>query len=251
MSPLTILILISFQNIAYTIQVKFTKHGGKMFVETDSKHYAMYGQVTDMFGVRVVVVSDNNHYFQTSNCEKKWQDLDSINQEHLKGYKKIREEYSKFKDESPSISGIPTDSYTWSNTFSKEEREYSEERLDDNTLVFSSKYFPGNLAKLISSGNIVIFVYYDGRVVLKTLDCLYLNEKILIRGINRSLINRSKLSLFSSTGDNALRKYLEKSGINEEKFELEQKFIKTYTSKELAAMQRAVMSEGSRFLNGY
>lgn len=247
-----ILIVISFQSVAFSSQITFTKNRGKVFVETDPEHFAMYGQVTDKDGVRVIVVDRNNHYYQTSKCESEWERLKDINQDHARDYRKIRDEYSTIKGESPEISKIPSERYTWSTNLSKQDDvKYSAVRLDYNTVVFSSRFFPGDLAKLIYSGDLVIFVHYDGRVIIKRWDCMYLNEKILIRATNQNLVDQGGLRLFIQSRDQAFKKFLEKNQFNEQEFDNEQKFIRTYTYAEYAAMQKAVLAQGSGAINGH
>lgn len=212
----------------------------------------MYGQVTDRDGIRIIVVGANNHYYQTSKCENKWEDLQDINQDHVRDYRKISEKYSVIKEESPEISKVPTERYTWSTNLSKDDAKYSAIRLDDTTLVFSSKYFPGDLAKLIYSGGLRIFVHYDGRVILKRWDCMYLNEKILIKAINQNLVDQKGSLRFSiQSRDKAFKKFLENNKFDELEFENEQNFIITYTYAEYAAMQKAVLAQGSDAINSH
>lgn len=122
-------------------------------------------------------------------------------------------------------------------------KEFSVVRLDSNTVAYSSQYFPEELAKVIISGNVIVFAHYDGNVRIKTTECLYNNEKILIDGIKK-LDPDWKKSVLSSTGDKLLRKHLQHNPMYSSpngSFKYEQNFYKTRTPKELAAMKRAFL----------
>lgn len=94
-----------------------------------------------------------------------------------------------------------------------------------------SRYFPDELAKVVIGGNLVTFVHYDGKVVMKTMNCLNINEKILIEGILEIDPDWKKL-VFSFEGDKASKKYLKRHPLDVTpygSFALEQGYSKTYT----------------------
>lgn len=238
-----LLVVISLQAIANATTITFSKIHDKIYVETDLQHYALYGQVTDKDGIRVIAVNGNTRAHQTAKCDADWNSMDKID----KDYSSIREAYLDVREKCLEASSKPKKSCIWSDTFTSDQKDYSTVRLDEDTVVYSSKYFPAELAKVIISGNVVIFVHYDGLVALKTKNCLYLNEKKLIAGIYKAEGSGNKLAgIFHPKGDGAIKKHIKSSEFNEEKFNLEQEYFKTYTTEDYARMDAKV--RGSAFL---
>lgn len=237
LSILAILIALSLNAIVSADEVTFVKSKGRIYVQTDKRHYALFGQVKDNDGIRIIVVNGKIRYYLTSGCKTGMHDLSSqdVNEYFEAGY-----EYMKVDQKSPMLSNIPTDKYSWSDTISDERKEFSIVKLDEETLVFTSKYFPNGLAKVIMSGDVVIFVYPDGQLVMKTMPCLYKNEKRLIDGIKKIDTSGKKYNIFSSNTDKALKIYLKFYPINVDDFSEEQRYNKILTEKEMADIDRAV-----------
>lgn len=109
-----------------------------------------------------------------------------------------------------------SEDYFWSDSFT-EGVDVGEQpvvrKIDDNTLVYASEYFPSFLARVIISENVVIYVQYNGVVTIKTMNCLYLNE--FLTDFDEST------SLLSSKVDKVLKKHLESNN-----FELELDYFK-------------------------
>lgn len=108
--------------------------------------------------------------------------IKNIDEAALKSYRDVR---AKFLSEKRGPEESP-ESFIWSTTFSEDgKREFSAYRLGGSTVVYSSEYFPKGLARVIINIRLVMFVHYDGRVVIKNTDCLDTNEKILVDGIKK------------------------------------------------------------------
>lgn len=182
---LTILVVLSLNAIVNATRVTFTKMGDKIYVETDPQHYAIFGQYQDEHGNMIVAVNDEHQYKLGTTCEKKWQNIKDLNGEELDNYKEIREKFLAEKRKSPILSKTSTDSYTWSDTFSTEDRNFSVMRLDGSTVVYSSRYFPSKLARIIISGEIIISIRFDRSVVMKSMHCSTEKEKLLYETIKR------------------------------------------------------------------
>lgn len=215
-----ILIALSLQALAGATKVTYSINitSGKIYAETDEKHYAMYGQVKDKDGVRIESASEDGQYYLTSKCESSWTDIKKIDEHTLSSYHQIRENFlalTKGPEESP-------DFYIWSDEFSNNQRGFSAVRLDPQTVVYGSQYFPSVLARVIISGQLAAFVHYDGNVRMKTLYCLCENEKIFIDGLKRINVN-GKNSMFAFAGDKVLKKHLENNSFREFTFRLERK----------------------------
>lgn len=238
---LLILVALSFQAIADATQFTFTKIGWKVYAETDPEHFAMFGQVRDQYGLRIVSADKEGHYHLKPDCKYEWKSIDKIDEATLRSYRGVRENYLAEKrgpKESP-------DSYTWTDSFSSDDkREFSAVRLDSKTVVYSSGYFPKELARVVINGNLIVFVHYDGRVVMKTRICTYTNEEILLGGIQK-IDPEWKKSMFSSTGDKPLKKHLKRNPINATpygNFILDQKFRKPDDPGEMQNLQRRLMN---------
>lgn len=219
---MSILLAVSLHALADATQLTFSKIEGKIYVETDPKHFAMFGQVKDKDGIRAISTDEETQYHLTEKCEIGNTYVDKIDADTRYKYCQVIEnhlEETRRPGESPK-------SYIWTNTFSSEQSDYSVVRLDPETLVYSSQYFPSKLGRVIISGPVVIFVHYDKSIALKTIGCLDPNERILVRGLNK--INpETKKSVLSATGDKILKKHLKQNSIDEPKFYLEQKFAWT------------------------
>lgn len=184
----------------------------------------------------------NYHVELTDKCGSRSKELNKVDEDILRAYSRVREECLKEDNRSPAISNIPTESYTWSTNFSGPQ-EYSVVRLDDNTVVYSSRYFPSKVAKVIISGDIIIFVYYDGQVTMKPLNCLGLNEKILIKGIKKIKTDGKKSFSLFAKDEGALKSYLASHKINEENFYDEQLYIKIWTKRDIEILKKVAMQK--------
>lgn len=235
-------VVFSLCTIVDANRLSFSKYDGWIYAETDQFHYALYGQITDNDGIRIISVDEGDHFYQKSNCESKWQELNKIDPDYVPMYKRIRETYLKLDESRKNSPGA----YTWHEYFYEDMKEFSAVRIDDETVIISSKYFPGRLAKVIISGDIIVFVHYDGRVRIKTNKCLSLNEKILISGINKINLEGKKSSCFHFSNDKPLKTYMKSQSFNSAGFDLEQNFSKIYTKQEIAAADNAVKGVGVR-----
>lgn len=63
----------------------------------------------------------------TSRCETGWKDLKTDNTAET--YHDVRLTYLDVKEKSRALSGVPTNKYLWSETFSSEHTEFSAVRL--------------------------------------------------------------------------------------------------------------------------
>lgn len=245
----TIFVLLSIcASLADAGQLAFSKIDGKIYVETDQKHYAMFGQFRDGNGVKIIAVNEFSHYSLTSRCVKLWSPIEEVQRRYLEKYSEIRKAFLGLNQwKSSKVSSLATQPYRWSTTFSRNLREYSSIRLDEDTLILSSKYFPPELAKVIICGNVIIFVHYEGLVTMKTIACLYLNEQKLLAGIDKlgvidygNKLSPSSLSHKTSDENEAMKEYLEINPINDSEFSLEQMYSRTYTNEQLLAMNYGI-----------
>lgn len=115
--------------------------------------------------------------------------------------------------------------------------------------TYSTKYFPSKLAKVISSGDLVFFVHHNGFIALKLKRCLYINERILINGIDKMEKSANSLSLFSP--DNVFKRHLKSKKFNEEKFESEQEYCKTYTKEDFEALDDKIRGSAFTWSEGW
>lgn len=250
--------ILSYHATVDATELTFISNNGRIYVETDEKHFGLYGQVTDKDGLRIIAVNDDRHHYLTSKCFTKQERIEDVSANYLRDYAAVRYMVlDMIKQPSPAISKIPTLDYIWSNTFSRDQREFFATRLDKNTVVYSSGYFPKVLARVIISGQAVIFVHYDGNITLKFMKCLYPNEKILIHGIKKINVDGGISSYISPSEDNGLRRYLRNHPISVSNFINEQNYIKPLTKEELreraakhAAITRAVRGQGTRSFDG-
>lgn len=232
------IVILSLQAIVDANQVTFVKLQGKVYVETDANHYAMYGQVADKDGTRVVVVNDNDHHYVTSKCDHTWEDLREIDKRRVEDYGKVRENNLKVQTKSRAETGVYSDTYLWSDTYSDKPTEWSATVLGEDTVAITSKYFPPKLAKVIACGPIVIFIHVDGSIRMKTVNCLQPNEQNLLDGLRTINYNDDKKkSFFSTSADEKLRKYIKKNPIDEYRFYNEQDYMTTFTKGQLQKMQ--------------
>lgn len=244
---LLILVAVSLHAIADATQLTFSKYKHNIYVETDETHYAMYGPVTDKEtgAIRIITMSPLGKYYLTSDCDSHWTDLKDIKDDLLESYQKTRVNYLKEK----RGAAVSPQSYVWSDTYSSDKREFSAIKVDSRTTVYSSNVFPSELARVIVSGNVIIFAHYDGTLTMKTRNCLYRNEKILLAGIEK-MDPDSQKTIFSSTGEKALRKHLKSNPISETAFDNEQSYMKTYTTEENIAATRAMRGGGVASFDG-
>lgn len=216
-------------------KVTFVKLNGNIYVETDTDHYAFHGEKEVEGGVQIIAVAGNSRFqLLTSNCEDEWKLFSK--EPKLKDYREFRDKYLEVNQECPAKTGIDSNTYSWSETFSSDQEEYSIVKLDPRTIVYSSSYFPKELAKVIISGDVIVFVHYNGLVSLKTTKCLYLNEQILYEAIKKIDTSEKKKSIFSASGEKAMGKYLNSHKINELNFNSEQRYCETYTAMDQRRM---------------
>lgn len=91
--------------------------------------------------------------------------------------------------------------------------------------MFGSKHFPSQIARVLISHELIIFVHYDGTVRMKTDNFLDPNESILIERLKKVEIEASK-SLSLSSPEKALERHLKRSAFDEGSFDLEQNYSK-------------------------
>lgn len=254
---MAILMIFSSHAIVDATKLTFAITDGRIYVETDEKHFGLYGKVTDKDGVQIIVVNSHRHHTLTSDCITKSEFTEDVNKDYLQDYSKMRMFSLNIHEPSPAISKVPTSQYSWSETFSFGEREFSVTRLDKDTVVYSSAYFPEVLARVIISGQVVIFVRYDGKITLKFKKCLYPNEKILVDAIKKINLDCGISSCFSPSEDHGLKKYLRTHRINKTDFSDEQDYIRPLTKEErrkFNAENRAIMNyfmgSGTRVFDG-
>lgn len=82
-------------------------------------------------------------------------------------------------------------------------------------------YFLANLARVIISDVLIIFIHYDGNVTANTIECLGENERILIKGINKTDASVSKFSWLPSKDDGASKRYISRDQIDVSGFKAE------------------------------
>lgn len=221
-------------NLVDATKLTYSNKGGKIYVETDSKHFAMYGYVKDVDEVGIVGVNRDKHSYLTPKCFTRREKLNDVDEKSLRGYARIRNVSLAVGGESPAMSHTKNTDYTWSQTFSDGEKGFSAIRLDKNTVVYSSEYFPSLLARVIISGKVVIFVHHDGNVTMKWMQCLYPSERNLVAGIRKINTSSGISSRFSSKDDNALKKHLKSHPIEVEQFIREQKYQAPLTGSDLS-----------------
>lgn len=238
---LLILVVVSLHALADATQLTISRDSEGIYVETDSKHFAMFGQFTNEPGLRIISSDGEVRYNQNSQCVHDWKEIGKINRDTLHSYSQLRDRYLTEKrapEESP-------ESYTWYDSFSEDQPiKYSVVQLGSaKTRVFSSPYFPNTIAKVITSyfpklvasypPIVATFVYYDGTVVMKTMNCLLHNEKNLIDGIMKIDPDYEKVHKFSMNGDRALMKYLNSNPVDAAQFNSEQRYLRLNNDKEL------------------
>lgn len=218
--------------------------GRMLYVETDPFHYAMYGPVKDPNGeVRIVAINNPAYYQQTFRCLDVRTSFPGRLRDDEDELRKVRDVFLAESRECPAASGKPTDSFIWSGTFfSDEARKYSAVRLNDNTVVYSSQYFPTGLARVIISDHIMIFIHYDDTITMKYEKCLCRDEKILINGIKKIDVDGKKISPFYPKEDKALKNHLKSHPIDETEFKLQQLFIKTLSEEKWSAGMKDYVS---------
>lgn len=224
----SILILISLNAIVEANKVTFTKVYERIYVETDAQHYAMWGQVRDGDGVRIVAVNGVTRYQQSMRCATDQQRLTEVDKEILEAYGKVRTNFLKVvKSRFNELRGR----ISWSADISDDQNEYSATKVGRDIYAYSSKYFPSKISKVIIDSDVVIFVHRDGFVAMKTIDCLFKNEKILVKGISKINRGDNLIPRMTPVGDETLEKYLKRHPINESELYKEQEYIKTKEEK--------------------
>lgn len=96
----------------------YTNIGDTIYVEADPRHYAMYGQVKDKDGIRIVTVNRETHHYLISKCFIKKEELDAVDKDYLRDYVRVREVNIDVNQVSLAISNIPARDYTWFQIFS-------------------------------------------------------------------------------------------------------------------------------------
>lgn len=243
----TILFALSLQVIVDATEVKLVKESGnKIYVETGTQHYAMVGYHKNDDEFPIIVVMGNCHFEISPRCGKTFRELNTLSQTVLNTYNRIKEDCLKERRGSPVITKMPTESYAWSTTFSEEEKEYSVIKLDDDTSVISSKYLPSKIAKVIMSGDIIIFVYYDGQITMKRINCLASNERILLKGIKKISKTCRRSWCFPSKGEEALKAYLSSQKIDEDDLYTEQQYLRVWTDDDMKRLKQKALDYDSR-----
>lgn len=216
MIRLIIFVALSFHTLVDATRFTFSRVDWKIYAETDSKHFALFGQVQDMHGTRIVSVDEKGQHYLTSKCETGWEGIEKLDETTLSRYNGIRKYYL-----------VPR-SFTWSHNISGDEKEFICDKIDEpgyETRVFASTYFPSKLARVLISHELITFVHYDGTVRMKTDNCLGPNESILIEGLKKVQIEAKK-SFPLSSPEKALKKHLQRSPFDEGSFNLEQEYSK-------------------------
>lgn len=222
---LPILISLSLNAIVDANKITFAKVNGRIYIETDEQHYAMFGQVTDNDGVRVVVVNGDTQYQQNSKCLAERTELKEVDPEHLKSYAEIRVNYLRDSRKKINIFGNGTGNRRWSANISTDKSHYLASMIDHNIVAYASPYFPSKLARVIMDADVVMFVHKNGYIAMKTINCLLPNEKILVKGIKKINTGDHLIPRMAPVGDGTLDKYLRKHPIDESKFYTEQEYI--------------------------
>lgn len=222
---LPILIVLSLNAIVDANKVTFAKVGGRFYVETDSQHYAMFGQVTDNDGPTIVAVNGDTYCKQNSKCKIERTELKEVDQEHLKSYAEIKERYLQDARNSMGASEDSDGNKFWSNDISNKPLDYWAVKIDNDIVAYSSPWLPSKLARVILAGSVVIFVHHDGQITMKTTNCLLPMEKKLFKGIKKINIGDGLMSRFTPVGDEALHKYLKRRFIDESQLYIEQEYI--------------------------
>lgn len=218
----TSLMMLSLYATVNATQLTIIKSGREFYVETDNRHFSAGGKQ------KVAVVDGDGHVQLSANCDVSrkspinWLNPSGDNKDNLQEYYKIR---GKLYDEIRANIGS-RDTYDWSDSFSAKKKEYSLHRLPDDSSVFSSSYFPAKLARVVIGNDLVIFVGYDGRVLVKPNKCLLKNEQILISGVKKINREEKTFCLFPNCKpDKALKKYLQANPFDEIEFYKEQEFV--------------------------
>lgn len=132
--PSIILTLLSVYAVTDATKVTFTNIRGRIYVETGPNNYAMYRQVTDEDGLRIVTVGEDIHHYLTSKCKHDWSNLRRVDKGQLEKYKQIREIFVGLKETNFETS---PQSYNWTETFSSDHKEFSIIQLGESTKVYS------------------------------------------------------------------------------------------------------------------
>lgn len=82
LTTVSTLMIFSSHAIVDAAKLTFATNDGKIYVETDEKHFGLYGQVTDKDGVRIIAVNGNRYHYLTSNCVKQEEDVKDVNKDH-------------------------------------------------------------------------------------------------------------------------------------------------------------------------
>lgn len=229
---LSVLVTLPLLTLVDATLVTFSKRGEQIYVGTDSKHYAMYGQLMGGDGVTIIAIDDNDRNELTSKCDFKRTKLNELDKETRKSYKELRSVLIQdpAKTLVRSFSALFC-SFIWQRAFLADSDKLYEqqvfERIGTETTVYSSNYFPDWLARVIISGQVISFVHYSGTVVMKTLNCLYRFERIFIEGIKQIDTSGKKRLFFRSSLDKVLKQHLHRNSFDEGQFKLEQEYIGT------------------------
>lgn len=214
-----IVALFSIQTLACAKKFTFTKKSDKFYIETDDQHYAIYAKVPSST-IRTVVINKDMITLLRSNCQGETVALSELKGVSKEAFDDLRSNFLKVTAADPITLKTLSDEYTWSGAFQNQGSDgFSLRKLDSDTIVYSSDRFPTRLARVIISRNLIFFVHYDG-VLTKEENCLMENERGLIEGVRRIKTEQSKgvTSLFHSSKDNGLKKYLQAHPISNQMF---------------------------------
>lgn len=209
---------------ADAIMMKFSRNNNQLYAETDENHFAIYQEAMDKSGFQISIVNSQSLHTLTHDCQVHSEPINSIGKNAWSEFSRIRSNFFKGWKRPIESPGR----YTVSATFSAgESRHYYTKRIDDETIFYASKYLPSTIAKVIisSAPKVVVFVHYNGDVTMKSTNCLYDNERELVKGLQE--IDVDKVPTWFSSPDKALKKYLKLSPVDELDFSQEQKFVKS------------------------
>lgn len=227
-----LLVALSLHTLVSALEVTFVKQASdRIYVETDPQHYAFYGEYQKKNKPTIVAVIGEHRIRLSAFCEVQCDYLERVEEKVIENYGRIRERYLKEENLSDAISKTPSAGYKWSATFSEDTKKFSVTRLDESTVAYSSKYFPNKLATVIVSGKVVIFIHYDGRVTMKTKECLFANENKLFEGILKIKVDGKSSALWLKK-DNPMRIFLMANQLIEEDFDTEQYYFRPMHDKE-------------------
>lgn len=169
--------------VASATELTVSRMGRNVFVETGQENFAMSAQARASTDDKTIAYNGGLYTTQTQDCKLVSGTTEEIDPEKLSIIHEVRIRYSELEKKSTEeIAKLVSGSgYTWSTSFSRDQQsDQSATKIDEATTVYSSPDFPNELAKLVTSNDVVGFVYQNGRVSMKATHCLGKNEKILV-----------------------------------------------------------------------